>query len=503
ENFGPNFNDNTSYNYGAIGSGNYQVTNTTGLNGDLWHVGPDHTPGDVNGYMLLFDARDQESLFFTYDFPEQCEGSDFRARVWVSNINVPGSCGGTHTDPRIQIRIIDLATGQTTSTPFNPFPRTESSWWVPFDLDFRIFDGSAGIRMELYNAGGGGCGNDFAIDDVELYSIVREEVHDLCVSGTFTDSRGITYFTPQYVVDTLNPSQGGCLPIIVCTEIVGAVNELEAFVRQACLGDTVFYEGVAYTSSVQFTDTIIPRPCPSIRPVSITFSRDTLVTQEVNLCPGGSVAIGNSLYTEPGTYRDNLLRASGCDSIVETVVTNESYQIILLVGGVRIPLVEGDRPAEVQIPLGDSVEMNLLISGIEAPTVNWEMEGQLQCENCLSIWLRGIRSGSLDIAISSAALSCSPGFSIPIRVLPCDGAFVPNAFSPNLDGINDRFRPYLQDCVQEVMTFQVFDRWGGLVFEDDSTDIGDQSDFRGWDGRYGSKALPTGIYVYRLGLILV
>ena len=37
----------TTYNYGGIGGGRYVVTNTTGLNGNLWHNAPDHTPGDV------------------------------------------------------------------------------------------------------------------------------------------------------------------------------------------------------------------------------------------------------------------------------------------------------------------------------------------------------------------------------------------------------------------------------------------------------------------------
>lgn len=66
---------------------------------------------------------------------------------------------------------------------------------------------------------------------------------------------------------------------------------------------------------------------------------------------------------------------------------------------------------------------------------------------------------------------------------------VPNAFSPNGDGMNDIL--YVRGYGVESMEFKVFNRWGELVYE--SYDINN-----GWDGTYKSKAQEMEVYVYTL-----
>jgi len=64
---------------------------------------------------------------------------------------------------------------------------------------------------------------------------------------------------------------------------------------------------------------------------------------------------------------------------------------------------------------------------------------------------------------------------------------VPNIFTPNNDGTNDRFFPIHNDLSHEIIEFKVFDRWGELVHDNNS---------EGWDGTYNSKIAPSDIYVY-------
>lgn len=81
--------------------------------------------------------------------------------------------------------------------------------------------------------------------------------------------------------------------------------------------------------------------------------------------------------------------------------------------------------------------------------------------------------------------------SIYIRVLPKPKFYMPNAFSPDGDGINDLFiiGPYQNF---NLNSFKVFNRWGQMVFETD--DIG-----QGWDGRSpGGEPLPMGTYIFRV-----
>ena len=65
---------------------------------------------------------------------------------------------------------------------------------------------------------------------------------------------------------------------------------------------------------------------------------------------------------------------------------------------------------------------------------------------------------------------------------------VPNAFTPNQDGKNDVFRPFITQIVTGYK-MTIFNRWGELVF---ATDIPS----KGWDGMYKGYLQPPGTYVY-------
>jgi gliding motility-associated-like protein len=66
---------------------------------------------------------------------------------------------------------------------------------------------------------------------------------------------------------------------------------------------------------------------------------------------------------------------------------------------------------------------------------------------------------------------------------------IPNAFTPNGDGLNDIFIPNQQNLA--VMEMKVFNRWGQLVFS--SSDVN-----KGWDGKYNGVKEEMGTYVYQI-----
>lgn len=67
--------------------------------------------------------------------------------------------------------------------------------------------------------------------------------------------------------------------------------------------------------------------------------------------------------------------------------------------------------------------------------------------------------------------------------------FVPSAFTPDGDGLNDVFLPSVNNLTQ--YSLQVYNRFGQLLFSS-----GNPSE--GWDGKYNGKEAPVGIYTYRL-----
>ncbi len=68
--------------------------------------------------------------------------------------------------------------------------------------------------------------------------------------------------------------------------------------------------------------------------------------------------------------------------------------------------------------------------------------------------------------------------------------YVPNVFSPNGDGINDEFRSFVGCKIQNYQQY-VFDRWGSLVFQSSSPNIG-------WNGELGGREAIQGVFSYRI-----
>jgi gliding motility-associated-like protein len=69
---------------------------------------------------------------------------------------------------------------------------------------------------------------------------------------------------------------------------------------------------------------------------------------------------------------------------------------------------------------------------------------------------------------------------------------IPDAFSPNGDGLNDEFKIYFGNLQCAVKSFQIFNRWGQQVFEHQTGDA------LSWDGKLNGQLCETGIYVYYL-----
>ena len=67
---------------------------------------------------------------------------------------------------------------------------------------------------------------------------------------------------------------------------------------------------------------------------------------------------------------------------------------------------------------------------------------------------------------------------------------MPNAFTPNGDGLNEIFR-IPPATTQKIKSFSVFDRWGELVFR--TTDSG-----AGWDGTFNGQKQPPGTYIWQI-----
>ena len=98
--------------------------------------------------------------------------------------------------------------------------------------------------------------------------------------------------------------------------------------------------------------------------------------------------------------------------------------------------------------------------------------------------------GNYSVTVTSICETISE--TIFIEECEICNAYLPNVFSPNLDGVNDRFYPQ-SPCVITDYMMNVFDRWGNQIF---STTNPDQHN--GWDGRIKGKAANQGTYIWMM-----
>ena len=89
---------------------------------------------------------------------------------------------------------------------------------------------------------------------------------------------------------------------------------------------------------------------------------------------------------------------------------------------------------------------------------------------------------------------CEVHKSIQIYVIPDYKIYTPNTFSPNYDGINDRWVPFIgEGKIIDALILRIYNRWGGLLYEEKNA-----SDKVGWDGMFKGKLCDPGIYVFTL-----
>jgi len=75
-----------------------------------------------------------------------------------------------------------------------------------------------------------------------------------------------------------------------------------------------------------------------------------------------------------------------------------------------------------------------------------------------------------------------------VKIVAHADVYVPSAFTPNDDELNDVLRPTLMG-IKELHYFKVFNRWGQLMYET-------KTNYVGWDGKYKGQALPTQVVVW-------
>ncbi|MFI5187072.1 MAG: PKD domain-containing protein [Chitinophagales bacterium] len=151
----------------------------------------------------------------------------------------------------------------------------------------------------------------------------------------------------------------------------------------------------------------------------------------------------------------------------------------------------------ITIISGGSAQLNMNYTG---PIVSytWLPVQNLSCTDCPQPTANPQFTTDYHVQVQDR-YGCKNSGGLTVKVV-CTGQnfFIPNTFSPNNDGINDRF--YLRGTgLFRVNSMMIFNRWGEVVFENKNFQVNDP--LAGWDGMYKGKKATADVYVYQIEIV--
>ncbi|NUQ25465.1 MAG: gliding motility-associated C-terminal domain-containing protein [Saprospiraceae bacterium] len=191
-------------------------------------------------------------------------------------------------------------------------------------------------------------------------------------------------------------------------------------------------------------------------------------------------------FLGPENYTLVIQDQNGCTSELAADISQPEELVVTLVTS----LEGSDRTIE----LGDSVRLAAVYnSGIQLDTIIWEPDS-IAMGNSVAIWVSPGVTTQYTVTIVDVN-GCTDSDNTIIVVRKRRPIYIPNAFSPNDDGINDILYIHSRDNqVREVKSFLVFNRWGETMIE--LRNFQPNNPAFGWDGRHRSRPMNPGVYVY-------
>jgi len=197
---------------------------------------------------------------------------------------------------------------------------------------------------------------------------------------------------------------------------------------------------------------------------------------------------GSSLQfgLEAGTYVPKIQDSKGCTAALPSVTVAQRPAIVVDLG------------PDIEVDLGKNTQIFATVSHALKPfRFSWPIADSLwlSCLDCSAPFVDSLLHGRYFSVRVTDTMGCTGSDQIFVAVKKERRVYVPTGFSPNGDNQNDRLWPVGQEGVQ-VLDFQVFDRWGELVFQSKNFALNDPD--AGWDGTFRGQDAAPGVYVWMM-----
>ncbi len=244
---------------------------------------------------------------------------------------------------------------------------------------------------------------------------------------------------------------------------------------------------------ISLTDPIVGANIEMTAPDCISLEGSLLVSEVVgglgpyfySIDGGIATDIPQFPYLDPGNHLLSIEDLNGCQ--LDTLIYLPYPKELLVELG-----------PDHFIDLGEQVtlEAQLNITLSEVDSLWWlNLPDSVECPGCLSQTVAPLETTVYRIYVVDAN-GCLAEDKVTIWVNSRQRVYVPNAFSPNGDGTNDRLIVFGGPQVARVRYFQIFDRWGNLVFH--AEDFPPNDPAFGWNGVFHGQPLNSAVFAWRV-----
>lgn len=208
-----------------------------------------------------------------------------------------------------------------------------------------------------------------------------------------------------------------------------------------------------------------------------------------------SIDNGSTWHSSPdftglgaGSYAIRVLDGALCETLWPGVVEIEE-----VAGAEVVATIDSDAASVCE---GEQVTFTAIAENEgDSPVFQWQINGIVQSEAGATLVFAASSTDVVTLVVTSSepcALNNPATVVLQPEVSPCGLLMrIPGAFTPDRDLLNDTFKPVLGNILPVSYLFQVYNRWGNLVFETKDPSLG-------WDGTIAGQPAERGVYSYKV-----
>lgn len=182
-----------------------------------------------------------------------------------------------------------------------------------------------------------------------------------------------------------------------------------------------------------------------------------------------------------GEYEVTVRDAAGCTASLILVVDQPPPLLV-------------DAGPDVTIDLGESTGLNAVVSPPFTPVIlGWSPPGSLDRPQEASATASPVNTTTYTVSIEDDQ-GCTASDQVTVVVRKIRDIYIPNAFSPDFNGINDLFTIYGGKAAERILELRIYNRWGGLVYEGLMLPLNDET--VGWDGQFRGRPLDPEVFAF-------